>query len=92
MDSWCSFLSVIILSGLVDIKFIVVDTNNITLFTQIYHFLEWVWGFEQNRETYMEMTYGITQEQKKLAFPNFQENTGGFHQGRFFLKMGTWNF
>ena len=92
VDSWCSFLSVIILSGLVDIKFIVVDTNNITLFTQIYHFLEWIWGFEQNRETYVEMTYGITQEQKKLVFPNFHENIRGFHQGRFFLKMGTWNF
>lgn len=42
MDSWCSFLSVIILSGFVDVKFIVVDTNNITLFIQIYHFLEWI--------------------------------------------------
>ena len=51
VDSWCSFLSVIILSGFVDIKFIVVDTNNITLFIQIYHFLEWIRGFEQNGET-----------------------------------------
>ena len=40
----------------------------------------------------MEMTYGITQEQKKWVFPNFHENTRGFRQGRFFLKMGTWNF
>lgn len=40
----------------------------------------------------MEIIYGITQEQKKLVFPNLHENKGGFHQGRFFLKMGTWNF
>lgn len=40
----------------------------------------------------MGMIYGITQAQKILVLPNFPENTGGFHQGGFFLGMGTWNF
>lgn len=36
------------------------------------------------------MIYRITEAQKKSVFPNLHENTRGFLQGEFFLRMGIW--
>lgn len=87
VDSWCSFISLISLPRFLDIKSIVLDINNTTLFILIHYFIEWVRAeckhYSKNIYAF-PYVYGITQAQNQLVFPNLQENTGGFHKGGIF--------